>query len=184
MASPMRAGSRDQSAPSKPPKTEAELIQDLTPANSADDITKAIGQLEDMHRKDANCTNSVPALKRLLPDSRDPVRRKAARVLGIFHAPMDDSEIKQVCQLLKAANWREVVDGLKALRGLDAPQAVPEILPLLKYPQENVVRDSCRTLAVLGTKDVIPSIEPLLNDPNEAVRTDAQDAIAKLRAKP
>jgi HEAT repeat protein len=178
MSSQLLASAMDKPIRLKPPETEAELIVDLAPANSADVITSAIGKLEDMRG-----TNSIPALKRLLPDSRASVRRKAARVLGIFHAPMTDEEIAQACLLLKASDWREVVDGLKALRGFDAPQAVPEILPLLKYRQENVVRDSCRTLTVLGTKDVIPLIEPLLKDPNEAVRRDAQDAIAILRTK-
>jgi hypothetical protein len=184
ISSPLRAGSRDGASHSIPAKTEPQLIQDLAPANPTDVIVDALGLLEDMHKKNANCTNSIPAMKMLLPDTREPVRRKAARVLGVFHAPMDDADIKLVCAQLKASDWREVQSGLKALRDLQTTSTIPDILPCLKHFNPFVVRDACRTLAVLGTKDVIPSIEPLLNNPDEAVRKDAQDAINKLRAKP
>jgi HEAT repeat protein len=73
---------------------------------------------------------------------------------------------------------------LKALRGLDAPSAVPEITPLLNHPNSHIVRDACRTLAVIGDKSLIPQIEPLLKNPEPAVQKDAQDAIVALKAKP
>jgi HEAT repeat protein len=175
---------RKPAAPVPVAKSEAELIQDLAPANSEEVITHALGKLEDLHKADISRTNGIPAMKKLLTDSRSSVRRKAARVLGVIHAPMDRAEIDQVCQLLKSDDWKERVDGLKSLRGLDASRAVPQILPLLHDSQENVVRDSCRTLAVLGNKGDISSIEPLLNNPNKAIAKDAYDAIALLRIKP
>lgn len=165
-----------------PPKTEAQLVQQLDPTNSADAITDAIGLLEDLHGVDASHTNSIAALKKLLADTREPVRRKAARVLGVFHAPMDETDIRLVCAQLRASDWREVQSGLKALRDLHASAAVPDVLPCLKHPNPFVVRDACRTLAVIATKDVIPALEPLVKSPDEAVRKDAQNAINQLNA--
>jgi HEAT repeat protein len=166
------------------PGTEDEFIKDLAASNSARVITDAMTRLERMHIKDASRTNAIPALKSLLTDNRSAVRRKAARILGIFHAQMSDAEIKQVCAQLKADDWGEVQSGLKALRDLNAPAAVPDILPCLKHSNPNVVRDACRTLAVLGDKSVIPAIAPLLASPNPKVKKDAQDAIERLKAKP
>lgn len=165
-------------------KTEAELVQDLAPANTDRVITDAMSQLERMHRQDPSWTNSIPALKNLLTDERSPVRRKAARILGIFHASLTDAEIKLVCRQLTASDWGEVQSGVKALRDLHATSAVPDLLPLLHHSNSSVVRDTCRTLAVIGDKSVIPSIEPLLKDPKSSVVKDAQDAIATLKAKP
>ena len=177
------ASPRDGNRPLKIEKGEEQLIQDLAPSNSDKIITDAMTQLEKLHEKDASRTNAIPAFKKLLADTRATVRRKAARLLGIFHARLNDTEIKQVCEQLKASDWREVQSGLKALRDLNASAAVSEVLPCLKHANSFVVRDACRTLAVIGTKAVIPAIEPLLNDPIKAVQKDAQDAIGALRTK-
>jgi HEAT repeat protein len=118
-----------------------------------------------------------------LSDNRSVVRRKAARILGIFHAQLTGAELNQVCAQLKAADWGEVLAALRALRDLNASAAVPDVLPCLKHFNPNVVRDACRTLAVIGDRSVIPSIEPLLTSPNSKIRKDAQDAIEKLKAK-
>jgi hypothetical protein len=105
--------------------------------------------------------------------------------LGALHAEVSDDDIKAICSLLKSGTTEEVIDGLKALRGLKAPQAVAQITPLLKETgrHPNVIRDACRTLAVLGNKSIIPEIEPLLNSPNAAIKRDAQDAIYALKSK-
>jgi HEAT repeat protein len=165
-------------------KAEAELIQDLAPTNSDRVITDAMTQLERMHNHDANVTNSIPALVNLLTDNRSPVRRKAARVLGVFHAPLSETEIRLVCRQLQATDWGEVQSGVKALRDLHATSAVPDLLPLLQHSNSSVVRDTCRALAVLGDKSVIPSIEPLLKSSKASVVKDAQAAITTLKAKP
>jgi HEAT repeat protein len=178
-AAPPSSGNR----PLKTEKSEDQLIQVLAASNPENVITDAMTQLEKLFKKDASRTNAIPAFKKLLTDTRAPVRRKAARLLGIFHATLDDTEIKQLCEQLKSSDWREVQSGLKALRDLNAPAAVPEIVPCLKHANPFVTRDACRTLAAVGNKDVIPSIEPLLNDPNKAVQKDAQDAITALRSK-
>jgi HEAT repeat protein len=176
-------------APSKvsttpPPETEDQLIADLAAAHSDQVITEAMTKLERMYNKDVTRTNAIPALKLLLADNRSPVRRKSARILGIFHAELNDAELKLVCAQLKSGDWGEVDSGLKALRDLNASATVPDILPCLTSSNPNVIRDACRTLAVLGNKDVIPSIEPLLKHSRADVRKDAQDAIDKLQVKP
>ena len=158
---------------------EDKLIADLSSPNEQV-VTKALMRLE---KEYPTSTNAFPAMKKLLTDPRSKVQRKAARILGSLHATVDDSDIKNICSLLKSGDPKTVVDGLMALRGLKAAQAVPEILPCLKSYDPHVIRDACRTLAVLANKDVIPSIEPLLTHPDKAVQKDAQDAIYALRAK-
>lgn len=161
-------------------KTEDQLIADLD-SPKANLVTEAMLKLEKNY---PTSTKAFPKIKSMLTDPRQPVRRKAARVLGALHAELSGADIKAISAMLKAADGQEVMDALKALRGLKAPQAVPDILPLLKSPVPNVIRDACRTLAILGTKDVIPSLEPLLNHSEPAVQKDAQDAIFKLKNRP
>ncbi|MEJ0090243.1 MAG: HEAT repeat domain-containing protein [Limisphaerales bacterium] len=161
------------------PATEASLIADLSSSKQGT-VTDALQKLE---KEYPTSTNAHDAIKKLLADPRPKVARKAARVLGAVHAPVDQKDIDNICALLKSSNVDEVTDGLKALRGLNAPSAVPQILPVLKSPTPNLVRDACRTLAVLGDKSLIPTIEPLLKDPNPKVQKDAQDAIFALKAK-
>jgi HEAT repeat protein len=159
--------------------TEEKLVQDL--ASPKQD--KVIDALEKFEKSPPADPNSFIAMKKLLTDLRLPVRKKAARVLGNLHAEMNDEDIKAIVMLLKSPDPSDITCGLKSLRGLKAPQAVPDIVPILKSPNTHLMRDACRTLAVLGNKDLIPSIEPLLSHPESAVRKDAQDAIDKLRSK-
>ncbi len=160
-------------------KTEEQWIADLD-SPKASVVTAALQKLE---KEYPTSTKGVPRIKALLTDSRPEVRRKAARVLGILHAEVDAADLKAICALLKGSTPAEIIDGLKALRGLKAASVIPEILPLLQNPTPNVIRDACRTLAVLGNKDLIPKIEPLLSHPHSAVQKDAQDAIFLLKAK-
>jgi HEAT repeat protein len=161
-------------------RTEDQLIQDLESSDSGK-VKSALGQLQKQY---PTSTKSLSGIKKTLKHSRSDVRRKAARALGDLHAEVDQTNIRDLCALLQASDLNEVEDGLKALRGLKAPGAVPSILPLLRHPSANVVRDACRTLAVLGNKDTIPSIEPLLKNAEPEVMKDAKDAISKLRSKP
>jgi HEAT repeat protein len=160
-------------------KTEDQLVADLN-STRAEVVTDAMLKIEKNY---PSSTKALPKIKALLTDNRQPVRRKAARVLGVLHADLNDAEIKAIAAMLKAPEQQEQMDALKSLRGLKAPQTVPDILPLLKSAVPNVIRDACRTLAVLGNKNTIPSIEPLLNNPNAAVKKDAQDAIFQLKNK-
>jgi HEAT repeat protein len=161
-------------------KSEDEYIADLASPKEGV-VTGALLKLE---KEYPTSTKALPTIKKLLTDSRDTVRRKAARVLGALHADVSAEDIKNICALLKGAESREQMDGLIALRGLKAADAVPEILPLLKSTTPNVIRDACRTLAVLGGKDVIPAIEPLATHPEPKVQKDAKDAIFLLKSKP
>jgi len=117
----------------------------------------------------------------LLGDSRPKVKRKAARVFGALGAKLSDAQIREVQSLLAASDKDSVIDGLKALRGLQNRNDFAPILPLLQNPDANIKRDSCRTLAAIANPSVIPKIEPLLNDPDKKVRQDAEEAIAALR---
>jgi len=143
-------------------------------------VTDALLKLEKQY---PTSTKAFPTMKKLLKDPRAKVRRKAARVLGVLHAEVDQENLKDICALLKGSDPREVMDGLIALRGLKAESVIPDILPYLKHSNSNVIRDACRTLAVLGKKELIPDIEPLVNHSDPKVKLDAQDAIFKLRAK-
>jgi HEAT repeat protein len=161
------------------PLSEDELITNL--ASPKDGVV--IDALQNIEKNYPTTTKALPAMKKLLTDPRDKVKRKSARVLGVIHADVDSTDIQNICELLKASDKREIMDGLIALRGLKAQSAIPQILPLLDNPDSNVKRDSMRTLAVLGDKSLIPKIQPLLTYPDLAVQKDAADAISILKEK-
>jgi len=160
-------------------KTEDELIADLA-SPKEEVVTAAMLKLE---KEYPTSPKAVAEIKKYLGDNRAAVRRKAARVLGVLHADVTSAEIKSICALLKASDARENMDGLIALRGLKAAEALPEITPLLNNPTPNVIRDACRTIAELGNKEHIPLIEPLLQHADKKVQKDAQDALFKLKNK-
>lgn len=159
--------------------TEDKLIADLSSPKEGT-VVSALANIESHY---PHTTSALPAIKKLLADPRPAVMRKAARVLGVLHAPVNNTDVANICVLLKSTDAATLTDGLKSLRGLNAPQAVPDILPLLNNPNSHIKRDACRTLAVLGNKDVIPKIQPLLKDPEPAVQKDATDAITALQSK-
>lgn len=170
LATPLRAA----------PPSEDKLIKDLDSSNPST-VTTALQKLE---KEYPTSTKAFPAMKKLLTDPREKVRRKAARVLGVLHAEVSETDLKAITAMLKSSDPQEIIDALKSLRGLKPAHTIPEIVPLLKHSTPNVVRDACRTLAEHGTKDLVPAIEPLLNHPVAAVKADAQEALFKLKAKP
>ena len=103
---------------------QEQLIRDLDAANSEGVIIRALMDLERSRVYDAS-----PAMKKLLTDPRAPVRKKAAHAVGKLHLDVDESDIKALDAMLKADDPNEVEQSLKALRNLDAPSAVPEVLP-------------------------------------------------------
>src|SRR6185295_13777949 len=107
--------------------SEAKLIASL----AADDPRIVLNALDDLQEKKEPGTNAIAAVRKLLPDPRPAVRKKAARVLGELHAPVEPDDIKIICRMLKSYDPAEASDGLKALRGLNARETVPEITPLL-----------------------------------------------------
>ncbi len=162
-----------------PIRPEDELLVGLT----SSEVSKVVNTLAKIEKKYSKSTNAHTAIKKLLADPRPPVRRKAARVLGNIRATVDDTDVRNICSFLRSTDSSEVVDGLKALRGLDAPQATAEILPLLQNPDEGVIRDACRTLAEIGSLEVIPLIQLLTNHADKHVRADAQRAIYRLQIR-
>lgn len=96
-------------------------------------------------------------------------------------ALITNPQVKELCASLNAKDKGKVEDALKKLATLDAPEAVPEIIPCLMDGEPNVVKAASKTLAVLGNKDAVLYLEPLLKDKD--VRKDAEDALTKLRAK-
>lgn len=158
-------------------KTEEELIAQL----ASPDEGKVTSALQDLEKQYPESKTAQAKIASMLKDPREKVQRKAARVLGAIHAPVDRKILAEITPLLKSPHKDAVIDGLKALRGLDSKSTIPEILPLLASPDENIKRDSCRTLAEIGDASLVPKIEALLSDPNKKVQEDARDAIAKLK---
>ena len=167
------------SAADKKLLNEDELIAELAGPNE-DKVANAMVQLE---KRFPAGGKALPAIKKLLTDPREKVRRKAVRVLGVLHAEVDATDLKNITAMFAAKNPLEVIDALKGLIGLKAESTIPEILPLLRNPTRNVVRDAVRTMASLGNKSHIPSIEPLLQHSDAAVKKEAADAIFALQKK-
>ncbi len=124
------------------------------------------------------------------PVHPDAIARESARALGNYHITPTETELDIIFnQLIAPHNSNAAMDGLKALRGMDATNAVPRLLPLLQDGNVHVVRDTMRTLAVLGDASVIPYIEPFLhnqnvhNHNNQYIAGDAQAAIKALKLK-
>ena len=163
----------------KPPQTESQILAELS-SPKEDVVASALQKIE---KQFPDSPTAIAAVKKSLDDKRMKVKRKAARVLGIVHAEVTAEEIASICTLLKATDPETLIDGAKALRGLKAPSAIPDLIPLLKHSHKNVVRDACRTLAVLGDKSLVPTIKPLLEYPDLAVQKDAADAISILKEK-
>ncbi len=166
----------------KVPLTEAELIRQLG-THDEDQVNVAISQLRDRF---PTSTNAIHAICGLLKD--DWFRRRAARALGDCHAELELSDVKLILGMFRVYSPDEVMDGLKAIRGLKEPDAikkkmVADVLPLLQDTNTHVVRDACRTLAVIGNKDTISYIEPLLKSKEADIRLDAKQAIDKLQSK-
>jgi HEAT repeat protein len=159
--------------------SEQELLAALDSPKEKD----VVSALQGFEKDYPTSTAAMAKAKVLLGDPRMAVHRKAARVLGVLHADVSDADLKNIAALLDSPAKDDVLDGLKALRGLKAQSVVPKIVPLLKNPDANIKRDSCRTLAVIGSKDNVADIEPLLQDPEKAVVKDANDAIFALKSK-
>lgn len=159
--------------------SEESLITDLkSPKQSV--VVDALSNLEGSY---LTSTNAHAAMKELLRDPRLEVRRKAARVLGMMHAPVSETDVAAICEMLKSQDPWEIMEGLKALKGLNAPTAVPQIASLLTHPKEHVIREACRALATNGRAEEIPALEALANHADGGVRTDASKAIAAIRAR-
>ena len=160
-------------------RTESEFLNDLN-SPSENTVCDALRGLE---RNYPNSPAARAGMIARLDDSREIVRRRAARALGAIGARVDDQAHGKVVALLSSRDDDAIIDGLKALRGMGNATAVSAVVPLLKSNGPFVKRDACRTLSVLADKTVIADIEPLLNDKDSNVQADARLAIAKLQEK-
>ena len=124
----------------KPEKTEEELIQDLSDPKDAV-VKSAMLAIE---KRFPHSPKATPLIKAALKDSRPEVRRKAARVLGVWHEELSAAELKDITVMLKTNERYEVTDALKALGDMRAKAAIPEILPCLKNENSFIVRDAWR----------------------------------------
>jgi hypothetical protein len=158
---------------------ESKVVAQLASPNQ-DTVRGALAKLEASY---PDSTTWHPAARKLLADPREEVALKAARVLGMVHAEVTEEDLKNITALFKSARPNVTMGALKALRGLKAESAVPQILPLLRNDTPGVVRDALRTLAVLGSPSLLPQIEPLLDHPNSAVKKDALDCVTALKTK-
>lgn len=178
-------------AAQKPNKTEAELISMLSSTN----YQKAIDALDRLPNWYPNSTNAIQEIRKLLGSTvtrrgvpKNILSRKAARALGSYGATLGEDDLKVFVSFIRSADVDDVMDGLKALRGLKLPpdserKLSAEIVLLLKDKEIHVVRDAIRTLGALGNKDVIPVLEPFVKQLRLDVKRDAKDAIAAIQKK-
>lgn len=175
----------------KPGKTEAELISMLSSTN----YQKAIDALDRLPNWYPNSTNAIQEIRKLLGSTvtrrgvpKNILSRKAARALGNYGATLGDDDLKVFVGFIRSVDVDDVMDGLKAMRGLKLPPETErklsdEIVLLLKDKEIHVVRDAMRTLGALGNKDVIPALEPFLKHMRLDVKRDAREAIAAIQKK-
>lgn len=181
----------DAQAAPKPKKTEAELIGMLR----STDYQKAIDALDRLPDWYPNSTTAVLEIRQLLGSTvnergvpKNILSRKAARALGNYGATLGEDDMKVFVGFIRSSDIDDVMDGLKALRGLkQSPESerklCAEIVLLLKDKETHVVRDAMRTLGALGNKDVIPALEPFLKHMRLDVKRDAREAIAAIQKK-
>ena len=175
----------------KPKKTEAELISMLR----STDHQKAIDALDRLPNWYPKSTTAVLEIRQLLGRTvnqrgvpKNILSRKAARALGNYGATLSEDDLKVFVGFIRSSDIDDVMDGLKALRGLkQSPDSerklCAEIVLLLQDKEIHVVRDAIRTLGILGNKDIIPALEPFLKYMRLDVKRDAKEAIAAIQKK-
>lgn len=183
-------------------KSEEELIGMLASTNSAA-VNQALVLLPRLY---PHSTNSFTVLTGLVRSGE--FTGRALKAFEQYRTILTDRELKEICLLLHSPATTDVRHGLKALRAIQAPSTVPEVLLVLSANNDLLVVDACRTLAAIGDASVIPEIEKLMHRPEELqtrdcmflrifsvsswiqggnrdrkVRQAAREAMATLRAK-
>lgn len=134
----------------------------------------------------------VSALARLLTDSEDELRRRAARTLGTFGlaaSPAADILLK-VASTDKLKDIR--VDAVRALGtalGPDLKGQVKDFLPLLKDREYEVRLAVVEEIGAMGNElrddaETLRILRKLLSDPHVKVREAVATAIRKIEKKP
>src|SRR5882724_6096848 len=108
----------------KPPQTEESLIAALD--SPKEKVVYAA--LQDIEKQYPTSAPALAKIKTLLTDPRPQVHQKAARVLGALHTEVSDAELKSIAAMLDSADKKDVLESLKALRGLKAQSTVPKIV--------------------------------------------------------
>ena len=174
-----------------PRKTEAELLAMLK-SPEPDKVIDALDRLPNWY---PNSTTAVMQIRELLGTRTTArglpsnlVTRKAARALGNYGATLGEEDINVFLSLIRSSTVDDVMDGLKALRGLKQPaeserKIAAEVALLLKDKEVHIVRDAMRTLGAVGNKDSIAALEPFLGHSRVDVKADARAAIASLQKK-
>jgi len=85
----------------------------------------------------------LPALLETCDDSEEAVQLASLQSLGLLN---DNRALPRLCQALSAPNLRIRKQALLAIRFLDAPQAVPDVMQLLLDEDRTLVQDAGRTL--------------------------------------
>jgi hypothetical protein len=172
-------------------KSEAELIAML----ESTDHSTVLDALDRLPNWYPNSTKAQPQIQKLLGAKVNAIgvpinliSRKAARALGNYHVTLTWDELQVFLGFIRSHDVDDIMDGLKALRGLKEPPDIEEkiaaeIMPLLKNEEIHIVRDAIRTLGALGNKNSIPAIEPFLKHMNYDVKKDAREAIAAIEKK-
>jgi hypothetical protein len=86
-----------------------------------------------------------------IPVDNQFVAAKATRALGACHITPTESDLDAIfTNVIASQNINDAMDGIKALREMNATNAVPRLLPLLGDRNIHVLRDTIRTLGVVG----------------------------------
>ena len=103
-------------------------------------------------------------------------------------APDDNAvDIDALLEQCRTGDTRAQITAMHVLEKLDAPHAVPVILPLLASTDEFVRKVAAGALGWLGEEhldQIGPSLETLLDDPANMVRDVAAEALGLLRYAP
>jgi hypothetical protein len=178
-------------ASAAPRKSEAELLEML----GSSEHKKVLDALDRLPNWYPTSTNAQQQIKKLLGTKlnvsgvpQNLISRKAARALGNYHATLTWDELQVFLGFIRSSSVDDVMDGLKALRGLREPPDIEErlaaeIVLLLKDKEIIIARDAMRTLGALGNKSSIPAIEPFLKHLRLDVKKDAREAIAAIEKR-
>lgn len=96
-------------------------------------------------------------------------------------------DINALLEQCRTGDTRAQITAMHVLEKLDAPQAIPVILPLLSSTDEFVRKVAAGALGLLGEEHLDqlgPALEVLLADPEGMVRDAATEAIGLLRYAP